>query len=650
MKLHVIPKYQQGGGYESPYTPYRYFAVPQAAGNTVSPAEMEEPSIRKTTKDKDKGLANKDIMDLLGKLDGLPSDMAGITAQLQDFVIENAKNEALGGTNTASIEAKYLGILQQMRVAAFNKKEYETAYKQADQNESLNELAITDRGQFVCKHKNKDDYELLSAEELQKSDNYVALTNSELLYLRAHDYNLANSNKILSTVHAGVSMKTITDQVLKIINDMATDTMKTSGYAYTQKGRMVSGLEDFQKAVMEAYGTSHNGTVADLYKYTYLTKTQANHANEALSYIYHALPENAKALLKAKSDFTDQGAASILQTLVASTVDTTQEFDLTMHNQGNEGGRGRSSRGRSGSGDDNDGFKHTPLVQMVEGTGGVEQTMTVDRGDGVQMSVTGRKYNRITDTSESRKPIEATSIKNMLDQSGIADIVLDYRKITFGDQVLEDDTALSNIAYNGTGAERAILPKKADGTVDLSYMEEYLKLEKAIEALGKNPPEEKVRALRRESKLASLFLPSGAIDPTKFGLFLVTEGYTTDALSGVHESEFVKEKTKDTEKILDIIRRALTIGTGNDKESPQFDTYSAVNPFDWLGNYDHIYKAAMYIPIEGNLLAAASGDRQKLDNDTALTLDQRYEDFDKLLTATAPDADKLKLDKNNGEK
>lgn len=644
MKLHVIPKYQQGGGYESPYTPYRYFAVPQAAGNTVSPTEMEEPPIRKTTKDKDKGLATKDIMDLLGKLDGLPSDMAGITAQLQDFVIENAKNEALGGTNTASIEAKYLGILQQMRVASFNKKEYETAYKQADQNESLNELAITDRGQFVCKHKNKDDYELLSAEELKKSDDYVALTNSELLYLRAHDYNLANSNKILSTVHAGVSMKTITDQVLKIINDMATDTMKTSGYAYTQKGRMVSGLEDFQKAVMEASGTSHNGTVADLYKYTYLTKTQANHANEALSYIYHALPENAKALLKAKSDFTDQGAASILQTLVASTVDTTQEFDLTMQSQGNGSGRGRS-----GSGDD-DSFKQTPLVQMVRGIGGVNQTMTVDRGDGVQMSVTGRKYNRITDTSESRKPIEATSIKNMLDQSGISDIVLDYRKITFGDQVLEDDTALSNIAYNGTGAERAILPKKADGTVDLTYMEEYLKLEKAIEALGENPPEEKVRELRRESKLSSLFLPSGAIDPTKFGLFLVTEGYTTDTLSGVHESEFVKEKTKDTDKILNIIKRALTAETGKNAVSPEFDTYHPLNPFDWLGNYDHIYKAAMYIPIEGNLLTAASGDRQKLDNGIATDLDQRYDDFDKLLSATAPDADKLKLDKNNGKK
>lgn len=612
MKINFISKFQQGGAYVPPYAVYQ--PLPGTSRSTGPTSASESSS--KNSKD----LTDKDLLQMLEKLDGLPSDMAVITAQLQNFYVNNNSSGILGKSSSSNIAVRYLNTLNQLKIANFNKKEYDNAYEQVSKNGGINEVAITDRGQFICMNE-EGDFKFLTAEELKEHEGYAPLTNSELLYKRAQDTSLANNNKLLSVVQNGIGMEVVTKQIQDALNGLGTSEQSQNGYTSTQKGRIIQGMQDFEQAVQEAAGNvTYDGTVNDLYKYKYLTKTQANQAAEAMSYIYSTLAPNAKALLKAKSDLTEEGAKKLMQTLIASKLDETKSFDIDL-----EGGASAKSSVKSQSGKDGTDLKSTQLVEMVKSISGVKQMMTVDRGDGIQMTVLGRQFNLITDTNG--KPIENTSLANMLGQSGIQGIVKNMQNITFGDQKVSSE-ALKNITYNNTGVMRVNLPINPDGSVNLQVLDKFQKVEAELEASGKTNPRE-VQEVYKKAGLGSLLKADGTPDETKFGAFLVTEGYTTDSLSGIKPSAFVKEYRGDTDKAVTLIQQSLKVGTGKEATTPEIDTFNIMNPFDWFGNYDTIYKAAVYIPIDNNTLLAARLDQQKLDYDEALNLEKKYQNFEK---------------------
>lgn len=623
MKLNLIPTFQQGGVYTPPYAVYQ----PSPTASQRTAATQASSSSSGSSKD----LTDKDLLEMLEKLDGLPSDMAVITAQLQNFYINDTKPGVLGRSSSSNIAVRYLSVLNQLKVANFNKKEYDNAYEQVSKNGGINEVATNDRGQFVCMNE-KGDFKLMSAEQLKESEGYVALTNSELLYRRAQDTSLANNNQLLSVVQNGIGMEVVTKQIQDTLANLGTSETSQEGYTATQKGRIIQGLQDFEQAVQEAAGMRYDGTVNDLYKYKLLTKTQANQAAEAMTYIYNSLAPNAKALLKAKSDLTESGAKKLMQSLIASKLDDTQQFDIDL-----EGGVSAKTSTKN-SGKDGTDLKSTQLVEMVKSISGVRQPMTIDRGDGIQMTVFGRQFNLVTGTDG--KPIGNTSLSNMLSQSGIQGIVKNMNNITFGDQKISPE-ALQNITYNNTGVMRVNLPINPDGSVNLSLLEAFQNVEAQLDALGREPSVEEVQRVYESAGLAGLLKADGTPDESKFGAFLVTEGYTTDALSGIKPSDFVKEYKGDSDKAAELLQQSLTVGTGKDAVKPDIDTFNWINPLDWFG-YDTIYKAAIYIPIDNSTLLAARLDGQNLDYDEALGLEAKYQNFEKQIRQRTTSEDVLK--------
>lgn len=626
MKLNLIPTFQQGGAYAPPYAVYQ--PLPTASQRTAATQQGASSSSGSS-----KDLTDKDLLEMLEKLDGLPSDMAVITEQLQNFYINNTRPGVLGRPNSSNIAVRYIGVLNQLKVANFNKKEYDNAYAQVSKNGGINEVAINDRGQFVCMNE-KGDFKLMTAEQLKSSEGYIALTNSELLYRRAQDRTLANNNQLLSVVQNGIGMEVVTKQIQDALANLGTTETTQEGYTSTQKGRVIQGLQDFEKAVQEAAGNvRYDGTVNDLYKYKFLTKTQANQAAEAMTYIYNSLAPNARALLKAKSDLTEAGAKKLMQTLIASKLDNTQQFEIDL-----EGGPSAKTASKTSGGKDATDLKSTQLVEMVKSISGVRQPMTIDRGDGIQMTVFGRQFNLVTGTDG--KPIGNTSLSNMLSQSGIQGIVKNMNNITFGDQKISSE-ALKNITYNNTGVMRVNLPINPDGSVNLGLLEAFQKVEAQLEALGRQPSAEDVQRAYEGAGLSMLLKADGSPDETKFGAFLVTEGYTTDSLSGIKPSPFVREYKGDTDRAIQTIKQSLTVGTGKDAVVPEIDEDSWW-PGDWFGWYDKIYKAAIYIPIDNSTLLAARLDGQNLDYDEALGLEQKYQNFDKQVRLRQTSADALK--------
>ena len=106
----MILKYQQGGSAVPPLVSYQPVTV--TGGRQEAPVENDQENAN---------LTDKDLLTMLEKLDGLPSDMAVLTQTLQNFYIDQQYDQF---PNTSNIASRYLQALSQMKEANFNKKEY----------------------------------------------------------------------------------------------------------------------------------------------------------------------------------------------------------------------------------------------------------------------------------------------------------------------------------------------------------------------------------------------------------------------------------------------------------------------------------------------------------------------------------------------
>ncbi len=618
----MIFKFQQGGSAIPPYAVYQPLVTPEPT--RASSAEASKQASAKKGND----LTDKDLLELLTKLDGLPSDMAVLTNTLQNFYIDQ-QNGVIDSTNIAS---RYIKTIQQLKVANFNKKEYEAAYDKVSSNGGINEVAINERGYLYCT--NGKDFKLLTVDQLKDSDGeYKALTNSELLQYRAHYPEFANKNQMLAIVKNGIGIESINKLINDSIGNLGSSSDSQEGYGSTKSGDLIQGLEDFKQAIQKS-GGQFDGTINDLYKYKYLTKGQAEQAKKAIQYIYQTMPVNAKTLLKVKSDGTDNGALKLIETLISSKIDIQSQFDIDL-----EGGPTADKSGKSKSGKDNTDLKTSLPLNVQKGIGGVDSFVDVDRGDGIHMSVRGTQYNLInTPNGES---ITDTSLSTMLNASGLQGIVKDLRNIQFGDQKISPE-ALSQITYNNTGVTRADLPIKSDGSVNLELLEAYEQAEKELDILKDKSPN-KVKEIYEKYGISELLNSDGSYNQRKFAPFMVTEGYTTDALSGLKDSDFVKEYRGNEDAAVALIQRSLAIGKGKDAQVPEIDTFGWYNPADWFGWTDTIYKGVIYIPIDNNVNAAVYGANQSLDYNEAMQQEEKYQNFEKNSNQRSTDSSVLNI-------
>jgi hypothetical protein len=229
----------------------------------------------------------------------------------------------------------------------------------------------------------------------------------------------------------------------------------------------------------------------------------------------------------------------------------------------------------------------------------------------------------------------------MLHQSGLQSIVKDMRSIQFGDQKISPE-ALSYITYNNTGLTRANLPIKADGSVNLELLESYEQAERELDLSTDKSPEH-VKSIYEKYGITSLLNADGTYNQSKFAPFMVTEGYTTDALSGLKSSDFVTEYKGDEDMAVALMQRSLAVGTGKNVQTPDIDTSSWYNPADWFGWTDTIYKGVIYIPITNNVNTAVLGANQSLDYDEALVQEEKYQNFEKMSQQRSTGSDLLNI-------
>jgi hypothetical protein len=337
-------------------------------------------------------------------------------------------------------------------------------------------------------------------------------------------------------------------------------------------------------------------------------------------------------LLKVKSDGSESGALKLIETLITSKESNQTQFDLDLVG-------GKTHKSTNTTGKDNSDLESSLPLNVLKNIGGVDTYLDIDRGDGIHMSVRGTQFNLIK--TPNGEPISDTSLSTMLQQSGLQSIVKDMRNIQFGDQKISPE-ALAFITYNNTGVTRANLPIKADGTVNLELLEAYEKAERDIDLSGDKSPEN-VKAIYEQYGITSLLNADGTYNQSKFAPFMVTEGYTTDALSGVKESDFVVEFKGNTDAAVALMQKSLAVGSGKNVSTPDIDEFSWYNPADWFGWTDTVFKGVVYIPITNNVNTAVFGANQSLDYDEALAQEEKYQNFDRMSSQRSTDASLLNI-------
>ena len=620
----MIFKFQQGGT-TPPYVAYQ----PVIVSDKQTTITQEEAAAAKVASDSDKGkLTSKDLYTMLKeKLKGLPSDVDAAMWKLQS--VEESLNLDFFHDFTSNIENKYLNALQTMNQLSFSREQYDKALDNVKSNGGLNEAAIDQYGQVYMT--NGKDYKLMSPEEAKQSG-WKQMTNQDLLYLRANDPSLSGKDEILNIVNNGIGISQVTKMIQDSIGNLGTNSNSETAYATTQQGQLIQGLNDFIKAAQET--GQYDASIEDLYKAQIINKTQAQQASQAIAYIYKTLPQNAKSLLKTRTEGgTDKEALNLISTLVLSK--TSEDKSFTADLEGGPTKKSMSKDANAGSKDDTDMKTSLPLQIMQDMGESDVAPITIDKGDGIQMSVYGSFFSAVTD--KKGDTITNTSLQNMLAQSGLQDIVKNVRNITFGDQKLTPEQ-LSKITYNNTGVVRAELPVNEDGTVKLSVLDDFNAAMNEIKGLG-NASREQVEAIKVKYHLDQYLKDDGTPDPKHTALFILTEGYTTEK-NGIEDTAYVKHIKNPTDDQIQLIKDSLTVGTGKDAKVPDIDTFDWYNPFDWFGT-ENIYKATIYIPISNNVGAAVRGGNQNLDYNEALKYEMKYRNFQKMNDAKTTSADVL---------
>ena len=592
-------KYQAGGG-----LPFVNFSPVFATDETGAPAV-------ETTKKDDKkdDLTSKDVLQLLKDMDGLPADMQVIVSSLKNFDLAD-KMDPLGLSSSSDIASRYISLINKIKVAKFNREEYNNAFNQLKGNGGLNEYAVTSEGYLIGSNQ-EGDFEMFTPDQVNagvpKEKGYSLLTNSNLLYLRANSADAAFNHKLTTFAQNGIGMEVITKQVSDIIQGLGKSKASEEGFIQMgNNGAVKKGIQFLQKAAKEVgdQKLNENMSVADYYHAGYLTEDQAEQAQLALQYIWSALPANAKSILQVKGG-SAKGAQALLQSLVYSKTSSNVEFKTTPKKLSKDGSS-------SGSSDGVDKLKLSP-VQMMQVGYTDHQPVTLQKGT-KYATVVNAQVLPITDVN--KKLLGVTTLDKVA--SSTFGGALDMNNVTMGSQLI-DPHAMQNVQIDSTNLYIMNLPidkNSPDGTIkpDLSWMSKIEEIDKVIRDQNITDPAQ-INQLYTDAGLPVLMDSNGQLNIKDYCKFGVLNGHALNSafkdLDLLDNTISEVEDEHQIENVLSILNKDR-----GEKDRIKFDSES------WLDSlvgtaHDQLFEGTIYIPVRTNAFTGMIGGGEYPTTETA---------------------------------
>lgn len=450
MKLRV---YQDGGGLI--YTPF----IPERlmASKTTTAA--------KSTDDEDAKLdpLDKELLGLMKDQNLLPSDVQVIYNQLIQFQRRTQSLSSVpgfGGTNSyRSVMPGMLQIMNLVSQAKYNKTADDKIIQQMMSENAGNEFALDGYGRMYVQDQDGTVKKIYPSEF--KKGEYIPLSNSQLLYLRERNPELAFKEDVFDDMRNMVGMTSVVKEIDRIIKAFGSE----DGQKYLSK----------EAAQIFLDLNSPEG----LYKLSLKAPSQG--LKDAWKTIWDQLPVNMQNLLKARAAASgDVDPRIFIQDIVMHNTDTKQsiDYDATLS---------------KAAGIDTDPNK-TAQEQLTQNNylqrvGSLRGNRTViniaPRGskisDTAALSAHASTFGTVID--RNNKPVEKMSLTNLM-KEGWAFAAGEPNDVTFGTKLLKDWERDAIMFDDSSNLTAVMLPYRNQGghiVPDFQLLDAFNKIQSILQ-------------------------------------------------------------------------------------------------------------------------------------------------------------------------
>lgn len=625
--MNIVPKLYGGGDISSLFTTYRPVQTPQVQAPQsvkLSNSDKESLSIKSSSKDEDKEdtkgeLTEKDLFNMIKDIDGLPNEMKSIITDLK----RTLATKSLVGIDTGELANTYLSSLYKLKVANQNKKRFDESIKDAKENGSIGEVAITLGGNLLASDKSGKVKELTLQQYQENPDQYSLLTNSNLAWLRKYSpkYAFSKDDNAFEIINNGMGYEAFQKLLDQAKVSLGSYKYEEQGIAGKEALLGLKALQNLSKSQQQEYLQS---ALDGKYQTESSTDTNAQQIKALVDYLTVSLPKRAKVWASLKTGISDPNKATqaLVTQYLSGSLKSTSSYKIDYLGTDEKLKKaGKSSSDGGSSEDPKEGFWR----QLQSDKAGDEQSYNLLIGRG-QLSVDG-KYYGTTPGMDNNK-----SLTKYIGDSKVGYLIKNRQNITFGDQQISSDSFDDIMVNSGGGAMTVTLPITPDGKVNFSIMDTYSKVINKLKQLGakvgtQDYERKKAEILKRVGLGYLVDASKGEVNPKYFGHFLVLEGVASSKAQGMvagkkqklQESQYIENASGD-DALFDTVKRALS-----DKDKGEYELDN-----NWITfNNDKLYKGNIYIPINTNPLNAANADGNDIKESTAYRYEQRQQVWDK---------------------
>ena len=616
----MIFRLQSGGGMP-PLTHYNPVSVTQPTGTTATTTTTSS----KTTADT---LTKKDLLKTLDNFKGLPSDMQDLKAGLID-AISTPGVDLFGSSvslfdSTSDIDTQFANTVLGIKLANFSKERYDDARKLLNSNGGLNEVAVTNEGGVIVSDSEGNIKPISVDTYLANRGKYHALTNSNILYMRAYDSKFAHNDNLMAIAESGIGLTEINKQIKAALNNLGTTERTKESYD------VIQGAETI-KAIYEKTGSVK---LEGLYKSTNTTKDQIKQAKAALSYIWNILPENAKTVLKVKAGGTEKAYEMIANFIASGTSDSIEHKESYVLDAD---GKKPGSKGSSSTGSDNS--PKTGIVTNFILGRGKDEDFVVMNGTSVGLRVSGVSAPLTNNQGKVGGPMSLLSM-----QKSTYSNVLDWGNVSIGG-VHVDTGHLHQIMNTDGNVHRIDFPYTTDaqGNIipDYNLFKSASEADEEVRAKHLDPKTdyEAINAIYEAHNVPAKYSADGTLNAEQWTGFAVMNGNALSKAFNEDQSfnNLLKEASdNDIQALLKLYNDEAKISGANQEkgkdiefdEKGWWDKLVGGDSQHWYSKYDTIFKGTIFVPIKNDVLSAMLADNTTITQNVSMDVENRMQDAD----------------------
>lgn len=599
--MNIVPKLQEGGNISSLFTTYRPVQTPQVQapqGVKLSNSDKESLSIKSSSKDEDKEdtkgkLTEKDLFNMIKDVDGLPNEMKSIITNLK----RTLATESLVGADTGELANTYLSSLYKLKLANQNKKRFDESIKEAKDNGSLGEAAITLSGKLLTTDKNGNIMKISLEQYQENPKSYQLLTNSNLAWFRKYDSRTAFSknDEFFEIISNGMGYESFQ----KLLQQA---TIALGNYKYEEQGaiekKALAGLQALQGKSEEEKEKIISSITGNNVKYTLTQDSNEENIKTLITYLSRALPERSRVWAALKTGKPEQEAiVSLVGNYLMGNMKQTKSIKIDIPSEGKDGKK-------SGDSSDLDKMQLNTSQRFLNGLG-VQSTYVLNPGTSRAVQVVA---NTMPLTDAEGKPIGTNStLQDAVsgEYAGILDITHatigghTINSAAFGSIILSDGK-ISSIDYPCTIKNNGeIIPNTSPKVIKAKQEAEQLLRSKGVDVRKPEDIKKYWRAINAAYKkygLSDAYNDQG--EPIgswrRFGVVNVTASDKALGMDEMDDNPLLKEVTNDS-----VIDNLIQITKDNEFNKKGF--------FNSLtGSYNRFYEGTLWIPLDVNYHASTT--------------------------------------------